>query len=54
MSPNTTTHQPKPSHAAKENCPMSSNLFRVLDLGASVLIVVLAAVTAGATAALGA
>jgi ABC-type nitrate/sulfonate/bicarbonate transport system permease component len=49
-----TIHQPKPSQVAKETRPMSANLFRFLDLGASILIVVLATVTAGATAALGA
>ena len=49
-----TIHQPKPSQAAKEPRPMSSTLFRLLDVGASILIVVLATVTAGATAVLGA
>lgn len=49
-----TTRQPEPSHAPKEIRPMSSTLFRLLDVGASILIVVLATVTAGATAVLGA
>jgi hypothetical protein len=49
-----TPRQPETSHAAKEIRHMSRTLFRLLDAGASILIVVLAAVTAGATAALGA
>ena len=49
-----TTRLPKSSHAAKEIRPMSPSFIRILDVGASILIVVLATITAGATAALGA
>lgn len=49
-----TTRQPKSSRAAKEIRPISHSFVRILDVGASILIVVLATITAGATAALGA
>lgn len=54
MSPTPVPHNPSSPHIATENRPMPFPLNRFLDVAASVLIVFLASVTAGATAFLGA
>lgn len=48
------TPQSNPVRTAKETRHMPFSFIRILDVGASILIVVLATVTAGATAVLGA
>jgi len=47
------TSKPVPPIAAKETRRMSFTMNRILDVGASIVIVVLATVTGGATAFLG-